>query len=63
MSWEEMSPEQWVNCHANKLATAALIAAVDTNEFILSTFPSKKVCVEISGERITGSPKNAITDL
>ena len=46
-----------------QLATAALIPAVDTTKFILSIFPSEKVCVEISGERITGSPKNAITDL
>jgi hypothetical protein len=50
LSEEEMLPEQRVNCHANKLTTAALIAAVDTNEFILSIFPSEKVCVEISGE-------------
>jgi len=65
LSEEEMSPEQRVNCRAKKLATAALIviAAVDTNEFISSIFPAEKVCVEISGERITGSPKNAITDL
>ncbi len=58
-----MSPAQRVNCRADKLATAALITAVETNEFISSIFPSKKVCVEISGERVTGSPKNAITEL
>jgi len=60
---EEMSPEQWVNCRADKLATVALITAVDTKEFILRIIPSKKVYVEISGEWITGSTKNAITDL
>ncbi len=58
-----MSLEQWVNCRADKLATVALITAVDTKEFILRIIPSKKVYVEISGEWITGSTKNAITDL
>jgi hypothetical protein len=29
----------------------------------LSIFPSEKVRVEISGEQVTGSPKNAITEL
>ncbi len=41
----------------------ALIAAVEANEFILRIFPSEKVCVEVSGEQVTGSPKNAITEL
>ncbi len=58
-----MSPAQWVNCQADKLATAALVNAVEANEFILSILPSEKVCVEISGEQITGSPKNSITEL
>jgi hypothetical protein len=60
---DAMSPAQRVNYSADKFAAAALIAAVETNEFILSIFPSKKVCVEISGETVTGSPQNAITDL
>jgi hypothetical protein len=59
----EMSPEQWVNCRADKLATAALMAVVEANEFILSIFPLEKVCIEIARERVTGSPKNAITEL
>jgi hypothetical protein len=53
----KMSPEQWDNCQADKLATAALIATVEANEFISSIFPSEKVCVEIARERVTGSPK------
>ncbi len=59
----EMSPAQQVNCWADKLATAALIAAVEANEFISSIFPLEKVYVEIAGEQVTGSPKNAITEL
>ncbi len=59
----KMSPAHWVNCRADKLATTALIAAVEANEFISSIFPSEKVCVEISGEQVTGSPKNTITEL
>jgi hypothetical protein len=58
-----MSPAQRVICRADKLATAALIARVEANEFISSIFPSEKVCVEIDGELVTGSPKNAITEL
>ncbi len=58
-----MSPAQRVNSRVDKLATAALIPAVEANEFISSIFPSEKVCVEISGEQVTGSPKNAIIDL
>jgi hypothetical protein len=59
----EMSPAQRVNCRADKLATAALMAMVEANEFISSIFPLEKVCVEITRERVTGSPKNAITEL
>jgi hypothetical protein len=59
----EMSTSQQVNCCADKLAAAALITAVDASQFILSLFPSEKVCVTISEELVTGSPKAAITDL
>ncbi len=59
----EMSLAQQANCWADKLATAALIAAVKANEFIPSIFPSEEVCVEIGGERFMGSPQNAITEL
>ncbi len=59
----EISPAQRVNCRAGKLATAALMAAVEANEFISSIFLLEKVCVEITGEWVTGSPKNAITEL
>ncbi len=59
----EMSPAQQVNCRADKLATAALMAAVEANEFISSIFLPKKICVEITGEQVKGSPKNAITEL
>ncbi len=58
-----MSPAQQVNCREDKLATAAFMAAVEANEFISCIFPSEKICVEIAGERVTGSPKNAITEL
>ncbi len=53
----KISPAQRVNCRADKLGTAALIAAVETNEFISSIFLSEKVCIEIAGERVTGSPR------
>ncbi len=59
----EMSPAQQVNFRADKLATAVLMAAVEANEFISSIFPSEKVCIEIAREQVTGSPKNAITEL
>ncbi len=38
----EMSPAHWVNCQADKLATAALMAMIEANEFISSIFPSEK---------------------
>jgi hypothetical protein len=63
LSEAEMSPAQQVNCQADKLATVALIAAVEAHEFISSIFPLEKVCIEIAGERVMGSPKNAITEL
>jgi hypothetical protein len=59
----KMSPAQRVNFQADKLATAALIAMVEANEFISSIFLSEIVCVDIAGEQVTGSPKNAITEL
>ncbi len=58
----EMSPAQQVNCWADKLATTALMATVEANEFVPSIFLSEKVYVEIAGEWVTGSPQNAITD-
>ncbi len=58
-----MSPAQHVNYQADKLETAALMAMVEANEFISSIFPLEKVCVEIAREWVTGSPKNAITEL
>jgi hypothetical protein len=63
LSEAKMSPAQRVNCQVDKLATAALIAAVEANGFISSIFPLEKVCMEIAGERVTGSPKTAITEL
>ena len=36
---------------------------VEANEFISSIFLSEKVCIEIAGERVLGSPKNVITEL
>jgi hypothetical protein len=39
------------------------MAMVEANEFISSIFPVKKVCIEITGERVTGPPKNAIREL
>jgi hypothetical protein len=59
----EMSPEQWANCRVDKLATVALIATVKANKFISSIFPSEKFCVEIFAEQVTGTLKNAITEL
>jgi hypothetical protein len=53
----KVSPAQQVNCRADKLATAALIAFVEANDFISSIFPLEKVFVEITGEWVTGSPK------
>ncbi len=63
LSEAKMSPAQQVNCQADKLATLALIAAVEANEFISSIFPLENVCVDTSGEQVMGSPKNAITEL
>jgi len=63
LSEAEMSHDQQINCRTDKLAMLALVAAVHTNQFIKSIFPSERVCVEISGTRVTGSPKSVITEL
>ena len=59
----EMFPSQRVNCQADKLATAALMAVVEANKFISSIFLLEKVCIEIAGEWVKGSPKYAIPEL
>jgi hypothetical protein len=46
----KMLPAQRINCQADKLATAALIAIVEANEFISSIFLLEEVFIEISGE-------------
>jgi hypothetical protein len=53
----EMFPAQQVNCRADKLATAALMAAVEANEFISSIFLLENGCVEIAREQVPGPPK------
>jgi hypothetical protein len=63
LSETEMSHDQRINCRADKLATSALVAAVNMNQFITSIFPSERVCIEISGTSVTGSPKSAISEL
>ncbi len=63
LSEAKMSPVQRVNCWADKLSTATFIVAMKANEFISSISLLEKVCTEIAGERVTGSPKNAITAL
>ncbi len=57
LSEAEMSPAQRVNCWADKLATVALIAVVEANEFISSIFLSEKVCAEITGEGVCSPQK------
>ncbi len=39
------------------------MTGVEANEFISSIFLLEKVCIEIAREWVTGSPKNAITEL
>ena len=63
LSETEMSHDQRINCRADKLATSALVAAINTTQYIISIFPSERVCVEIAGTRVTGSPKSAISEL
>jgi hypothetical protein len=63
LSEAEMSPAKQVNCQADKLATAALMATLEANEFISRIFPLEKVSIEIAREWVMGSPKNAITEL
>jgi hypothetical protein len=53
----EMSPAQRVNCRADKLATAALIAAVETNDFISSIFPSENSVWRSLGNGSQDPPK------
>ena len=54
---------QLVNICADKLASKALIAALETQKFIKDLFPSEGVTLLIESKRITGSPKSAITHL
>ena len=39
------------------------MAAVNSDQFITNIFPSERVCVKISGARVTGSTQSAITEL
>ncbi len=62
----EMSPAQQVNCQADKLATAALMAVVGQMNSSQASFHQKKSALisprnGIAEEPVMGSPKNAIT--
>jgi hypothetical protein len=58
----KMSPAQWLNCQADKLATVTLITTVEANEFISSMFRRKCLCGNLWGMS-HGVPKNSITEL
>ena len=47
-----MSPDQLMNVQADKLATSALIVAIEENKFIKSVFPLEKLVICILGSRV-----------
>ena len=59
---EDMNQDQLINDRADKIVGKALRAAIEENKFITSVFPGEKVSIQVSGVRISGSPKVAITE-
>ncbi len=59
----QMTTSQKVNVHADGLASDVLIKAVESQIIIETKFPSEEVCLTIGDLRITGSPKQEITNL
>ena len=58
--WEELTALERINVVVDKLAKKALLAAIqEEQEFISSAFPFEHLRVELGGEKVTSSPRNA----
>jgi hypothetical protein len=61
LSYAEMTPSERLNCDCDKLAGAALHAAVEQDVFISRFLPGEDLVVNIASSKITGSYEKAIT--
>jgi hypothetical protein len=61
LSQDQLSIDQIVNCHADKLALEAIIAGVATQSFITNTYPFETTRLMVKGVTVTRLPKTAIT--
>ena len=58
---DQLPVEERVNCHADKLASEALVNGVANQRFISSNLPFKSTKLLVNGRVVTGSSKQAIT--
>ena len=58
-----MSVHQLINVRADDRADKALASAIAENILIESIFPAKSIVIQIAGARVSGSPKEAISEL
>jgi hypothetical protein len=61
LSQDQLSIDQIVICHADKLALKVLVAGVATKSFITNTYPFETTRLMVKGVTVTGLPKTAIT--
>ena len=56
-----MSPQERLNCLVDILADEALLAAIQSNQFILTQFPFEQVRIYIGEKKLTGSVRWELT--
>ena len=57
ISWGQCTLKEKINIKVDKLAKAALIAAIAENEYVDSGFPGEHITISTDGRKVTGSLK------
>ena len=58
--WDGLTPSQQLNVLCDAQAKSALLKAIATSSFIISSFPGETVCVGIQGRKITADIRDNI---
>jgi hypothetical protein len=61
LSYDEMTPEERLNCDCDKLAGTALHAAVAADVYISRVLPGEDIVVQVEGMKVTSSYERTIT--
>lgn len=61
LTFEEMTPLEWLNCDCDKLVGEALSDALEHQHFIDRVLPDEDLMVLLDGSKVSGSYKKTNT--